>query len=275
LTVIAPELTVFLGYSNPKFLSDLTDWFDSANKWRYETKNKGQDEIVGVWLNLIGATTPSLLQSSLSQDAIGGGLTSRMIFVYTEDRGKTIPIPFLTEEEKQLKYELLHDLEEYYLWAGTYKYTKEFIDVYIEWRLKADNNRPFDDHRLAGYVERRPIHLLKLCLIMNASRYGNMILDKIDLELARDLLERTEKRMPLAFSGVGNRTDAEVVKRLMTVIATKKTIQSGALRKLFIFDIDEDKYEGMIKSLISVGYCKQIMKGTEMFVQYISKESEE
>jgi hypothetical protein len=93
LTIYSPELVVFLGHNNPQLLSDLTDWYDCRRKWTYRTKTQGTDEIHGVWVNLIGATTPELLQSALPLDAIGGGLTSRMVFVFEETKGKIVPAP--------------------------------------------------------------------------------------------------------------------------------------------------------------------------------------
>jgi hypothetical protein len=256
-TVIAPELTVFLGYNNPKFLSDLTDWFDCADVWRYETKNMGQDEILGVWFNLLGATTPGLLQSALPKDAIGGGLTSRMVFVYSERPNKIIPIPFITPEEKQLREDLLIDLEERFLMKGQLKPTEEFIKAWIDWRYWAEAHRPFDTPALLPYVERRPVILLKLSMIMNAARTTNMQLDVVDLESARELLERTEKWMPKAFSGVGARDDSAILERLMTVIARVGKIDYGILRHKFLFDTDQDQFDKMLQSLESIGYIKQ------------------
>ena len=82
LTIYSQELTVFLGYNNVALMSDLTDWYDCRSSWTYRTKHQGTDEIIGVYVNLIGATTPELLQTALPRDAIGGGLTARMIFVF-------------------------------------------------------------------------------------------------------------------------------------------------------------------------------------------------
>ena len=88
LTIFAPELTVFLGYNNFQLMSDITDWYDCRRKWTYRTKNMGTDVIDGVYVSLFGATTPELIRTTLPLDAIGGGLTSRMIFVYEPNKGK-------------------------------------------------------------------------------------------------------------------------------------------------------------------------------------------
>ena len=61
LTIFSPELTVFLGYQNKQLMSDLTDWYDCRDRWTYRTKGAGVDEIIGVWINLFGGTTPELI----------------------------------------------------------------------------------------------------------------------------------------------------------------------------------------------------------------------
>ncbi|MEG0454236.1 MAG: hypothetical protein RR559_02605, partial [Bacteroides sp.] len=132
LTVVSPELTVFLGYNNNTLLSDLTDWFDCRDTWQYRTKNSGTDDITGIFLNLLGATTPDLLRTTLPLDAIGGGLTSRMIFIYERDKGKVVPLPFLSADDKQLGEDLLHDLSNINTLKGSFSATPAFLSYYAD-----------------------------------------------------------------------------------------------------------------------------------------------
>ena len=91
ITAFSEELSVFLGQNDIKFLANLTDWYDSKDKWTYETKGSGTDELQGVCFNLLGATAPDWLQSMLPQEAVGGGFTSRVIFIVEDKKGKTVP----------------------------------------------------------------------------------------------------------------------------------------------------------------------------------------
>ena len=86
LTALSEELSVFLGQNDIKFLADLTDWYDSRDSWTYRTKGSGTDKIQGVCFNILGATAPDWLQSILPQEAVGGGFTSRIIFVVEETK---------------------------------------------------------------------------------------------------------------------------------------------------------------------------------------------
>lgn len=250
LTIYSQELTVFLGYNNQQLMSDLTDWYDCRSRWHYSTKDERlADNIVNVWVNLFGATTPSLIQSTLPQDAIGGGLTSRIIFVYENKKGKRVAEPFLSERQVELYPKLIHDLEKIHMMSGKFKFTDGFLNRYVDWYNKSDDNRPFHDDRLAGYIERRPNHLLKLTMIMNASRSDDMILTELDFERARIILNETEKKMTQVFSGVGKNPLATVVRRALILIGTKGKMTYDELYNHLADDVDAYTFDKVLAAL--------------------------
>ena len=109
ITAFCPELTVFLGYSNKEFITNLCDFYDCRKSFGYDTIGRGLEQIVGVFLNLVGATTPDLIRSSMPVDTIGTGLPSRMIFVYEHRIRYRVACPFftITEEGQNLRKDLL------------------------------------------------------------------------------------------------------------------------------------------------------------------------
>jgi len=254
LTVISPELSVFLGHNNPSLLMDLTDWFDCASTWVYRTKHQGTDDIYGIWLNLLGATTPELLGNNISRDLVGGGLMSRMIIVYEKDRIIS-PLPY---EDPDVREKLLNDLREIHMLRGVFKPKNlEFLEYYIDWYQKSEQNPPIRDPLFAGYLQRRPTHILKLATIMSASRGDSMALTIEDFQRAENLISLTEEKMPDAFSAYGRRPDIEVVNRIMMEIAAKKKVRVSYLLSVFHRDVDYRGMENIIRTLIAKGFCKQ------------------
>ena len=57
-TFVSSELTVFLGQNNIKLLADLCDWYDSPDRWTYDTKDKGTDKLDNLYFNMLAATAP-------------------------------------------------------------------------------------------------------------------------------------------------------------------------------------------------------------------------
>lgn len=269
LTIFSKELTVFLGYNNQQLMADLTDWFDCADAWEYRTKNMGTDDITGVWVNLIGATTPDLLNSTLPKDAIGGGLTSRMIFVYEQDKDHTEVAPFLSVKEHKLAEDLLIDLEKISMLQGDFTVTPDFIERFSSWYAVTDSAPPpFDDYRFAPYFERKPTHLWKLSMIMNAARTSSMCLDAVDFDSALDLLERTEVKMPYTFSGYGKNKNADTLTRIMTIIGNRKKISLAELQKITYLDADEWTLRKIIDTLTNMEYVIPMQEGSQSMLVF-------
>jgi hypothetical protein len=234
----------------------------------------GTDEIIGVWVNLIGATTPELLQTTLPADAIGGGLTSRMIFVFEQNKGKIVPNPFQSQEEKDLGQDLIIDLERICMMSGEFQVTSDFIERYIQWYIDYSSGPPpFEDYRFSGYLERRPTHLLKLCMIVSASRSSSKVMDRVDFERALSILELTEKKMPYTFSGVGKSNTAEVMQRIIAVIRTAGTMEFAELLRRTYQDVDKFLLEKMVDSLATMGTIETFYEGKKVMLKYVEKRT--
>jgi len=274
LTIYSQELTVFLGYNNQALMADLTDWYDCRDVWTYRTKNQGTDQINGVWVNLIGATTPDLLQTTLPRDAIGGGLTSRMIFVYEQKKWKVVPTPFLSKAERDLQKELVQDLERISMMAGEFTVTEDFIDSYVPWYTAySEGDPPFDDYRFSGYFERRPTHLLKLCMICSAARTSKLELNKADFDKALGIITLTEKKMPYTFSGVGKSNTADVMQRVIAVLEIKKEMEFLDLMNQFYQDVDKFALEKILETLISMGYVTMDFSNNKKMIRFTSRRN--
>lgn len=223
ITCFSEELSVFLGQNDIKFLASLTDWYDSKDNWTYETKGSGKDHLQGLCFNLLGATAPDWLQSMLPQEAVGGGFTSRVIFVVEERKSKTTPKHELTTDEENLRSSLVSDLARINNISGEFKFTPEGEKVYIDWYSKYDaklakGDYPVEDSRFAGYAERRATHLRKLMMIMSASRGDDLLITPEDFHRADKILHATELKMAKTFGGLGQAKYANVTEKVMDYI---------------------------------------------------------
>lgn len=250
LTVFSKEFTVFLGYHNRELMSDLCDWYDCDKRWKYETISRQTEEIIGVWVNIIGATTPDLIAAALPPDAIGSGLTSRIIFICEESKGKVVPCHFLSKEEIDLRQKLLEDLEMINTLSGKFKFTESFIDYWTEWYVKEGSiHNKFSDPRFEGYTGRRATHVMKLSMIMSASRTNKMVINGEDLKRAIRVLERVEKKMSRVFTGVGKSQVAETLPQIFAFISRKGDTTFEELLQTFYYNADETEMKRIIRTL--------------------------
>ena len=277
LTIFSDELVVFLGYNQYDMMAALCDWFDCKDRWSYETKNKGKDEVLGVWVNLLGGTTPALIQSNLPLEAMGGGLTSRIIFVYAGGKEKAVPFPFTTKEERDHFDDLRADLERIHLMSGQFKITERFAHEWEQWYTQQEVSPPQHllNDRFDGYVQRRPLHLLKLSMIVSASEGSEMILEASHLQRAIRILEATELVMPNVFRGVGRSPIAEVMSRVMGYLGTCRLTTYASLLQRFHTDADVQTMDKVVLALEKMGYLEREHKaGGHVVLKYKEKEKE-
>lgn len=239
ITVQSDELSVFLGQSNVKFLADLTDWFDCQDSWTYRTKGSGTDKLVGVCVNLLGATAPDWLKSILPQEAFGGGFTSRIIFVVEEGKRQLIADPTISDEVLAMKEHLVADLEQIALMSGRMWMHEDTMRYYTEWYERQSKHPAVKDPLFAGYCERRAVHSLKLSMVCSASRSNDKIIRVEDFKRAVALLEHIESKMPRTFMGLGKARYAEMTALIYDFLKKVKTTSAADLLEKFHLDLDE------------------------------------
>jgi hypothetical protein len=271
LVIWSQELTVFLGHQNFQLMSDLTDWYDCRNQWTYRTKNMGTDDVIGVYVTLFGATTPDLIRSALPLDAIGGGLTSRIVFINESNKRKAVSYPGLSERQKDIQKLLKKDLARIHNLHGKFVVTKEFFTYWSEWYPSQEHNPPFEDTRFAGYLERRANHVMKLSMILNASRTDSMIITLDDLRRAIDILIKTEEKMKNTFSGMGRLPEAEILTKVMNDVGNNKYCLYSEILMKYHNDVDKWRLDKIVESLEAANFLIKVV--TDNDIKLLHKKS--
>ena len=96
--VLAEELGIFINKKSYEagMASILIPLYDCADVFEYRTKGRGVEEIRNACFSLLGASTVDWIRDAIPREAVGGGLTSRMIFVFTETPPEPVAIPSLS-----------------------------------------------------------------------------------------------------------------------------------------------------------------------------------
>lgn len=243
LTIFSTEFTVFLGYHNQELIAALCEWYDCHNRWVYETIARKKEEVVGVWVNLFAGTTPDAIQASLPIESIGGGLTSRIIFVVEEKRAKLVVVPTITERQLQLQQMLVYDLEAINRMSGVMNYTEGFLKVYSDWCYYADGHRPFYDKKFDGYCGRRRKHLITLSMVCCASRGDEMVLTSEDIDRAITLLTEVEIKMGKVFKGMGRSSISDLINDAVVYVTNSQIPDIPLFQFAKYFEGDMDKFE--------------------------------
>lgn len=261
VTSIVEELAVMLGQQNVQFLSFLTNWYDSRYKWTRRTKHQGTDIVLGVCLNILGSSAPDWLPGILTREAVGGGFTSRCIFVVEERKRKTVLDPTLNRPDPALREALIHDLEMMMCISGEYIFEDDAKEMYMDWygteeeKLQSGKLN-LGDPALLGYAARRPTHIRKIAMCMAASRGDRLVLRCDDLKRAIAVLTEAEKNMHMVFSGIGRNKWVAETELVMSYIKKRGVCLRSELLNHLYRDISEEALESIINVMVAMKRLK-------------------
>lgn len=255
MTAYSSEFASLLTTSGMDMVVFLTDIYDSPSEWSHKTKMGGTQKIIAPYLNLAGGTTPDWIARSLPLDTVGIGLTSRVLFVY-QDTPRIRPWrPKLTTEQIKLGELLAYDLRLISTLQGQFEFTVDAEHLYDEWyKARLDNPNTSGDPRLNGYFERKPVHVLKVAMIIAASRHDNLQITVEDLGLAWGLLEKTEARMPKVFAAVGKNALAFDLVQIIDAVAAggAQGITERELMQRFVHNVRREEMAEILATLIQM-----------------------
>lgn len=259
MTAHSTEFATMLTSSGMDMVVFLTDIFDCPPVWEHDTKSGGKNTIKGPFLNLLGATTPDWISRAMPLDTIGVGLTSRIIFVHQDTPREADPIPRLTPAQKALVPLLVGDLVAITSLSGEFKLSEGADAHYRNWyKGRLNNPNPTGDPRLAGYFERKPMHLLKLSMIVAASKRDALVIEDEDMVDAMRILEKIEARMTRVFIGVGKNplhADKEAVLSAL-IERGDGGMTEGELLAMFSFSLRKDELREVLETLMLINAVK-------------------
>ena len=253
MTLYSSELTVFLGYGARELLAMLCKWYDCEPRYVYDTIQRGKEEVPNVWCNLMGATTPGQLQAALPEDAVGSGFTSRVVFIYEQNKGKLVRKPTL---EAGLLKALLHDLGRARNMSGEFSIEDDAEEIYFKWYEESEKERIFSDYRMEYYVQRRPTHLFKLSMIISSARGESKVITIEDLKEAIKVLEAAEETMPQVFAGVGANPLAGIQFRILNIVRDLGSVETSVVAEALQNDASFSQFGEAIQSLEQMGHIK-------------------
>lgn len=274
ITVGISELGTFLRPDDNELMDVLIAMWDGQKEvWRRQTKTQGNTIIHNPWLNIIGCTTPAWLKQNFPNVLIGGGLTSRIVFVYADKKRQLVAYPgdFIPEKEYQLEQEkLLSDLMEISTLAGEYKFSKAAKDYGVEWYRKHwTEEQAMSSERFAGYVARKQTHLHKTAIVLAAAKRSELILEAEDLIEADAALSSVEIDMAKVFEYITvNSEDTKAQTEVLSLIKAYKKVTYKVLWQRCFSLMKTGDFVESIKAGIQAGHFQLAVEDGEKVLIY-------
>ena len=206
LVINSSEFGITLNPKDTEMIDQLVHIWD-GREMKKRTRKDGELIIGTPCLNLIACTTPSWIAENVPQYLIGGGLTSRMLFVYADKKERFIAYPkdHMPPDHKMRKAILLRDLERISQLCGEFQLTPDAKAWGTEWyeHFHKVEAKQIDTTLLGGYIARKQTLTHKVAMCLSASSGDSLIIDRPILERAVALVSELEQQMPLVYSKIG------------------------------------------------------------------------
>jgi hypothetical protein len=241
ITVAASELGTFLRPDDEHAMSFLTDaWDGRKRKFNHRTKHSGTIEIQRPCLNIIGATTPSWLQRNMPENLIADGLLSRVVFVYAEKKRHYVSLPSRNVQGaafRDVGKKLVEDLKEISNLVGDYEFCSKIADPggwMDTWYSAHYGATPahMASARYGGYLSRKQTHMVKLAMVLAASKRDTLRIELEDIIEADAILTDAEHAMIKVFESVGIVDEAKHVAEIAQFVRAHGWLNSRDLYRL-------------------------------------------
>ena len=180
----------------------LTRLYTCPAKFTHRTVKHGTVDIINVFINLLICSTPEWLVTGIALDDMAAGWTGRFIYVFEEscDRSFAFPEDYITSDIRQLKQDLITDLQEIALASGEFMITPQAKAEYLIWYNHRKDE--WKDERLMGYYGRKPDMVWKVAMLLSLSVDNALVIDESTLRMAWQLLHDLEANMAKALAHV-------------------------------------------------------------------------
>lgn len=211
LTIQSSEFGITLNPKDNEMIDQLVHIWD-GREMKKRTKKDGELLIPTPCLNLIACTTPAWIAENMPRYLIGGGLTSRMLFVYADEKARFIAYPqdHMPADYKQRMEKLVRDLERISKLKGKFTLSSDAKAWGQEWYEKflREDSKQLDKSLLGGYIARKQTLVHKVAMCLSASMGDSLLIDRVLLERATKLITELEAAMPMVYSQLGQSKEA-------------------------------------------------------------------
>lgn len=264
ITCDVSELGTFLRTEDPRMTDVLTDlWDGQIAPWKHKLRTQQGAVLQNPWVNILGCTTPSWIRKNVPEDMVGGGLISRILFVYGDTKRHLVPYPadvvesaIYTEREARL----IDDLKIIGGMVGEFHLTPDAKAWGSEWYKHHWQERPehLASERYEGYIGRKQTHMHKLAMVLSAAERSDLIITKDQLEMSHAMLGSIEAHMLKVFESIGMVEESRMMRGLIEFVRVYKQIEKQALWRLCMRQMSLREFAEASDAAINAGEIQMI-----------------
>lgn len=275
-TIVASELGSLLDFSDRAMIDVFVDLWDGRKTWSKRTKLDGEELIENPFINIVGCTTDAWIGENFSKYLLGGGFTSRTIFVYGKAKRHLVAYPAdqFSAQHSSLRQLLIQDLEAISQLSGEYTLTAEAkqwgSDWYQEHNARYTELNPADEG-LASFLARKQTFIHKLAMVLAAAQRDDLLITLEDIKFAAGMVSAIEQEIEDVFGKMGERDEVKDTQLLAAILKHHKAMTQQALYRAVYNRMGTDQFAMALKGLTMANYVKLQATGNEILITWIKE----
>lgn len=271
VTIAVDEFGTFFNPDNSEMVDVLVSlWDGKRGVFRKLTKTSGKDEIENPWINIIGCTTPDWIAGRFPQYLVGGGFTSRCVFLYADKKRQHVPYvdEVVPSGFNETRRKLIEDLERISMMFGAFQLSPDARAWGKDWYERHWNGAaPLHEETYKGYLARKQTHIHKLAMVLSAARTSELVISLDVLKTAEEMVTAVEQDMPKVFSRIGQNDLTRGASTIVSVVETAKRITKPDLYKHLFRTMSYRDFDSALTSAIQAGHVLLAQEGNEIIIR--------
>lgn len=273
-TIVASELGSLLDFSDRAMIDVFVDLWDGRKTWSKRTKLDGEELIENPFINIVGCTTDAWIGENFSKYLLGGGFTSRTIFVYGKAKRHLVAYPAdqFSAQHSSLRQLLIQDLEAISQLSGEYTLSADAkkwgSDWYSEHNARYTELNPADEG-LASFLARKQTFIHKLAMVLAAAQRDDLLITLEDIKFAAGMVSAIEQEIEDVFGKMGERDEVKDTQLLAAILKHHKAMTQQALYRAVYNRMGTEQFAAALRGLTMANYVKLQATGNEILITWI------
>ncbi|HYE38164.1 DUF3987 domain-containing protein [Methylocaldum sp.] len=271
ITIASDEFGNFLNPDDREMVDVLVSlWDGKRGSFTKTTKMSGNDLIENPWINLIACTTPAWISGNFPEYMIGGGFTSRCVFVFADSKRQEIAYPDENVPPNFLAMQgsLIEDLKQIAELLGEMKLTDDAREWGRVWYTNHWQNPPtgLNLEQFGGYLARKQTLIHKLAMVVSAAQRNTLEITAADLEFSAESISALEQDMPKVFLRIGQDKITKGTTDITAYVQAHGRVSKNTLFKHFVRTLSFNDFEASLRGAVQAGFVHYQQQGNEQYV---------
>ncbi len=198
------ELGTFFQEKDADKINLMTHLWDAPKDYTKRTRMDGELIIHNPCINFISGCTPSWIADNLDHYFIGGGLSSRVIFIFADKKARRIAYPE-NHQNNYRRQQLIEELRAIASLKGEFKMDPDAKAIGISFYNEICDMLESDsvDPRYKSFIARMQTHYHKVCMVISAASRIDLTIDAHCATAAKALVLNAYSKLPSVYNLIG------------------------------------------------------------------------